>query len=137
MIAYVDCFCGVAGDMLLGALVDAGAPLAKIRKRLSTLPVRGYKIRSSLVMRGAVRCRNVDVRVPHQHKHASASGILRMIRDSRLSKRVRESATAVFTSLAKAEGKVHGIDPGKVTFHEVGAVDSIVDIVGACIASLW
>ncbi len=134
MIAYVDCFCGVAGDMLLGALVDAGAPLTTIRKRLSTLPVRGYKIRSSLVMRGAVRCRNVDVRVPHQHKHASASGILRMIRDSRLSKRVRESATAVFTSLAKAEGKVHGIDPGKVTFHEVGAVDSIVDIVGACIA---
>ncbi|MHC4607232.1 MAG: nickel pincer cofactor biosynthesis protein LarC [Planctomycetota bacterium] len=136
MIAYVDCFCGVAGDMLLGALVDAGAPLAKIRRELGKLPLKDYTVRASKVMRGAVRCTNVTVKVArgkHRH-HTPSRKILAMIRKSRLPARVKRDASEIFRKLARAEGKIHGIAPDKVAFHEVGAVDSIVDIVGTVVA---
>lgn len=136
-IAYADCFSGVSGDMLLGAIVDSGTPLAKIKSELARLPVKGYRITAKKVMKGAIQATKVTVKIDdHEHKHGHdthLTEILGLIKRSRLSEKIKKNASSIFKNLAEAEGKVHGISPAKVHFHEVGAIDSIVDIVGACI----
>lgn len=135
--AFFDCFSGASGDMILGALVDAGASVGKIASELKKLPLRGFSVSARRVMKGPIGATKFTVRVTghgHSHHHTRAADILKMIRKSRLENGVKENAVAIFTRLARAEGKVHRISPARVEFHEVGAVDSIVDIVGACIA---
>jgi uncharacterized protein (TIGR00299 family) protein len=117
--------------MMLGAMIDAGLDLGDLKRELAKLPVRGYRLTARRIRKGAIACTKVDVHIPHSHHHTKASDILKMIRRSRLS--VKERAIRIFTVLAESEGKIHGISPDRVEFHEVGAIDSIVDIVGTCV----
>lgn len=133
-IAYFDLFAGLSGDMALGALVDAGLPLPELKRGLAGLRLKGYTLARRTVMKGAVRATKVDVRVArHGHHHTPLKSILGLVRRSGLPTAVKSAATEVFLRLGKAEGRIHGMDPMKVEFHEVGAVDSIVDVVGTCL----
>ncbi len=132
--AYFDLFCGLSGDMTLGALVDAGLPLVELKRGLAKLSLRGYALSARRVMKGAVAATKVDVKVArHGHHHTPLRSILALLRRSGLPAPVKQTAAEVFLRLGKAEGRIHRIDPMKVEFHEVGAVDSIVDIVGSCL----
>jgi uncharacterized protein (TIGR00299 family) protein len=133
-IAYLDLFSGLSGDMMLGALVDAGLPLAELKRGLAKLPLRGYALGARKVRRGAVAATKVDVRVAaHGHAHTPLKAILALLKRSGLPAAVKASAAEVFLALGRAEGRVHGLPPMKVEFHEVGSVDSIVDVAGACL----
>jgi len=134
-VLYLDCFAGASGDMLLAALLDAGAPLSAVRSELSKLPLTGYELKTARVVKRGITALDVTVEVqekspPHRHFRA----IREMLTQSSLSPPVREMSLAVFTRLAEAEGKIHGHPPEQVHFHEVGAVDSIVDTVGTAAA---
>ena len=128
---HLDCFSGISGDMFLGALVDAGLPLRELSKGLAALPVSGYRLKAHAVTRGAIHATKVDVAI---HKGLGAPLTLRRINRtitaSRLPARVKEQALEVFHRLAEAEGLAHGVHHGDVQFHEVGVLDSFVDVVG-------
>ncbi len=132
-IAYFDCFSGISGDMVLGALVDAGADLRAIEAELRKLGLDGWTISAEKVMRGAISATHVKVATTESHHHRGLRVILERIEGANLTPRSAERARRIFTRLAEAEGKVHRIPVDQVHFHEVGAVDSIVDIVGAAI----
>ena len=132
-IAYFDCFSGISGDMVLGALVDAGADLRVIEAELRKLGLEGWSISSEKVKRGAISATQVKVETSEGHHHRSLSIILGRIDKANLALRAAERARKIFTRLAEAEAKVHQMPVEQVHFHEVGAVDSIVDIVGAAI----
>lgn len=134
MHAYFDCFSGASGDMLLGALVDAGAPLDALRARLATLPLGGYTLQAERVVRGGLAGTRLRVEVAPQHEHRRLADVLDIIGGGGLTPQQRERAAAVFRRLAEAEAHVHGTTPEVVTFHEVGAVDAIVDVVGVVVA---
>lgn len=170
---YLDCFSGVAGDMLVGALLDLGASFDKVESGLARLGVKGYRLERRSVKRGALSATKFDVHLEghegadpgavhahdhdhghhhghdhdhghhhdhdhgHEHPHAPSRGlreIAHLIEEARLPARVATRALAAFRLLAEAEGRVHGVAPETVHFHEVGAVDAICDIVGACLA---
>jgi pyridinium-3,5-bisthiocarboxylic acid mononucleotide nickel chelatase len=146
---YFDCFSGISGDMTIGALLDLGLDLEYLKTELRKLPVEGYELKASRVTRSNLSAIKFDVLMAgenhdhdhdgHQHHHAHshfhrrASEILAMIQASPLNANSKRIAADVFTKLAISEGKVHHIAPEDVEFHEVGAVDSIVDTVGAAI----
>jgi pyridinium-3,5-bisthiocarboxylic acid mononucleotide nickel chelatase len=132
-IAYFDCFSGISGDMVLGALVDAGADLRAIEAELRKLGLENWKISAEKVQRGAIHATRVRVETEEEHHHRGLSKILERIDAASLAPRAAENARTIFTRLAEAEARVHEISVEKVHFHEVGAVDSIVDIVGATI----
>lgn len=139
-LVYFDCSSGASGDMLLGALVDLGLPLDTLRADLARLPLRGYRLEARRVHRAGLHATKVDVIVEHGHGHKPERGlrqILELIEASALEAPVKARASALFHRLAEAEGAVHGVDPERVHFHEVGAVDSIVDIVGSVIGLGW
>jgi pyridinium-3,5-bisthiocarboxylic acid mononucleotide nickel chelatase len=133
--AYFDCFAGAGGDMICASLLDAGADFKTLQTQLAKLPVEGYSLRTETVTRMGLTGRRFIVEVeegeqPHRHLHH----ITEMIDAADLPARAADRAKAVFAHLARAEAKVHQTTIEKVHFHEVGAVDSIVDIVGACLA---
>jgi pyridinium-3,5-bisthiocarboxylic acid mononucleotide nickel chelatase len=157
---YFDCFSGIAGDMTIGALLDLGLDFDYLKTELLKLSVEGYELKASRVTRSNISAMKFDVLIEeekkhdhdhdhhhrhhheqheHEHEHAGghfhrrASQILEMIRDSRLNPNTKRLASAIFTKLAISEGKVHHILPEDVEFHEVGAIDSIVDTVGTAI----
>jgi len=134
-IAYFDCFAGISGDMTLGALIGAGADADLLRKGLAGLGVGGYRIEVGKKMTGPIEATDVRVILDdhHHHHHRRLHDILEMIRGAKLSEPVKQTAERIFLRLAEAEAKVHGSSPEEVQFHEVGAVDAIVDIVGAAI----
>jgi uncharacterized protein (TIGR00299 family) protein len=132
-IAYFDCFSGISGDMVLGALVDAGADLRAIELDLRRLGLEYWSISAEKVKRGAIFATHVKVESQEDHHHRGLSIILKRIEDAKLAPRAAERAKRIFTRLAEAEAKVHQVPVEKVHFHEVGAVDSIIDIVGAAI----
>jgi uncharacterized protein (TIGR00299 family) protein len=132
-IAYFDCFSGISGDMVLGALVDAGADLAGIEAQLRKLRLEGWKVSAEKVKRGAILATKVNVEAKEHHHHRHLPQILKLIDDAGLAPRAAERARRIFQRLGEAEAKVHNIPVEKVHFHEVGAVDSIVDIVGSAI----
>ncbi len=158
--AYFDAFSGLAGDMIVGALLDCGLDIDALRGELGKLAVRGYRVRREPREKSGIQATKfvveIDGQVPspqdhhqggaegaHHHSHGESPPgrarhghrpfreIRALLRDSALSPRVCELALQVFVRLAEAEGKVHGVEPDEVAFHEVGAVDSIVDIVSA------
>ena len=176
---YLDCFSGVAGDMLVGALLDLGAKFEAVEGGLARLGVKGYRLGRRSVKRGAIAATKFDVHVEglegadpgavhahdhrhghahdhshghdhhhdhdhshdhdrgHSHEHAPSRGlreITHLIEHVKLPPRAATRALAAFRLLAEAEGRVHGVSPDTVHFHEVGAVDAICDIVGACLA---
>jgi hypothetical protein len=131
--AYFDCPSGISGDMVLGAMVDAGVPLDLLNQRVATLGVPGLRFEAGEVRRLGMRAIKVDVRHEPEHKHRHLRDIETIIRSSSLSRAEQELAIRLFQVLAEAEAKVHGCDVQKVHFHEVGAVDSIADIVGVAV----
>ena len=131
--AYFDCFSGISGDMTLGALVDAGCPLERLREDLKGLEVPGWQISAEKVWKNGMAATHVSVRTKDPQTHRSLNNILGIIGKSELGGDVRKRASSIFRRLGEAEAAVHDVPIEKVHFHEVGAVDAIVDIVGACI----
>jgi uncharacterized protein (TIGR00299 family) protein len=134
-ILYYDCFAGISGDMNLGALVDLGVPAEHLEKELGKLDIEGFRLEVKADMRKGISGTKVTVVVDHpeNEKHRHLSHIEELIQKSSLSDRIKAKAMAIFMKVAEAEAKVHNIDIQKVHFHEVGALDSIADIVGAAI----
>ncbi len=134
-LAYVDAVAGVAGDMLLGALLDAGADVGYVRDGLATLGVDGLDLRTDSVTRHSISARRVSILAPAEpHVHRRLAEIRALLEHARLAPRVLERAQAVFEALALAEARVHDIEPEAVTFHEVGAIDAIGDVCGIALA---
>src|ERR1041385_1692426 len=131
-LAYFDCFSGISGDMTLGALVDAGCPLDTLRQGLAGLEGPGGSIAAEKVWKNGMAATWVRVTTEDQSKHRGLSTILEILDRSKLSEPVRNNAAAIFRKLGEAEAAVHDVPLEKIHFHEVGAVDAIVDIVGAC-----
>lgn len=131
---HFDCFSGISGDMTLGALVDAGAPFGELVKRLKRLGVPGFTLRKRRVQRGAISATKVDVVITSGLPRPwPLSRIRKTLSDSRLSSKIQQQSRAVFERLADAEAKAHRVARDHVHFHEVGLVDSFVDIVGGLI----
>jgi hypothetical protein len=152
---YLDLFSGISGDMFLGALIDLGVDAGKLERELKKLKLDGYHLHVTRKQKSGIEGVKLDVHLAegrtHGHRHHSRhasrvthhnhrtdsrnfAAIQQLISRSRLSNWVKKKSVAVFQRIAEAEGKIHGLPPTRVHFHEVGAVDSIVDIVGACIA---
>ncbi|MCS5675400.1 MAG: nickel pincer cofactor biosynthesis protein LarC [Acidimicrobiales bacterium] len=133
-VAWLHPFSGIAGDMTLGALLDAGAELSFVISTLEGLNVGGWSLTTEQVDRNGIRATRAVVDTPEQHHHRRWSDIRLLLEQGSLPGRVQARALAVFEALAVAEGEVHGLPPDEVHFHEVGALDAIVDIVGSCAA---
>jgi hypothetical protein len=132
-LAYFDCFSGISGDMTLGALIDAGCSSDLLRAELKSLQVPGWTLSSEKVWKNGMAATHVQVKTEDQQKHRSLRTILEILNSSQLDPKVRERASRIFQKLGEAEAHVHDAPVEKVHFHEVGAVDAIVDIVGSCI----
>ena len=132
-IAYFDCFSGIAGDMILGALIDSGPNISFLKKELQKLDLPGYKIYTKQVKYNEITGTDVTIDIEETHTHRHLSDITHLIEQSRLDVDVKKLSKQTFYSLAKAESKVHNTAIEKVHFHEVGAVDAIIDIVGSMI----
>jgi hypothetical protein len=138
-IAYFDCFSGVAGDMILGALVDAGLPFEDLAGGLRALPVEGWSLRSRKVKKASLQGTKVDVVIEghghdrgHGHGHGTGPmDLLGTVARSALPGEVKDRASDVIRKLAEAEAAVHGTTPDRVHFHELGGIDTIVDVCGA------
>jgi uncharacterized protein (TIGR00299 family) protein len=130
-VAYLDCFSGISGDMLLGAMLDAGLPLGELQGVLSGLSIEGWSLSASKVKRGAIAATHAVVDVRDEQPARTLEDVLRVIADARLPDADKERAAAVFRRLAEAEASVHGETVDAVHMHDVGAVDAIVDVVGA------
>lgn len=132
---YFDCFSGASGDMLLGALLDAGAPEETVRGALDSLELPGWRMTVGTVQKGPVRAIQVGIDVDETAPPRRYGEIRDLIGNSSLGRRIQERAMGAFRALAEAEARVHDVDVDEVHFHEVGGVDAIVDIVG-CAAAL-
>lgn len=141
-VAFLDVSAGAAGDMFLGALVDAGLPLSALEEVVTALGLEGVSVTSRRVAKGALAATKVDVVPPHEHghghehahEHRGLKDVLALVRGAKgLPAEALADAVRAFTLLAEAEGKVHGVPPDEVHFHEVGAVDALVDVVGTCV----
>lgn len=133
-VAWFHCFSGISGDMALGSLVDAGADLSEVRGMLERIPVKGWEVAAEVVTRAGVRATHVEVTVQETTVVRTYAHIAGLIEEGRLPDRVRDRALQTFAALAEVEGRIHRRDPSQVHFHEVGGLDAIVDIVGACAA---
>jgi hypothetical protein len=133
-IILLEPFSGISGDMMVGALLDLGFRFEDLRDRLSLLQLKGYQISAEKCSRSGIEATKFNVQVDHSHHHRAFADIRQMIESAELSDWVKEKSVKAFRTLAEAEGHVHGQPPEKVHFHEVGAVDSIIDIVGTMIA---
>jgi len=131
---YLDCYSGISGDMLLGALLDAGLSYKAWLAEVGKLGLSGYTITKKRVIRSGLSGTKVTINVTAKQPHRNLSDITRLIGKSKVSKTAKDNTLRVFGRLAKAEAKAHGEPVEKVHFHEVGAVDSIIDIAGAAIA---
>ncbi|MEA2434125.1 MAG: pyridinium-3,5-bisthiocarboxylic acid mononucleotide nickel chelatase [Actinomycetota bacterium] len=133
-IAFIDCPSGVAGDMLLGALIDAGASVEQIRRDLELLRVTGWALETTNVHRAGIRATKVDVTVSDRGSNRNYAEIKRVLEAAALPERVARRSLATFKILAEAEAAVHGVEVDEVHFHEVGGMDALIDIVGCCSA---
>ncbi len=132
---YLDCFSGAAGNMILGALLELGAPARAVRETLSKLGIEGLRMRVSRVRRGAFQASYVSFRAPARNAVERRFATIRaLLAKAPLADRVRERSIEVFANLARAEARIHGVSADEVHFHEVGAADAIGDIVGVCTA---
>ena len=131
--AYFDCFSGISGDMTLGALLDAGVPVDQLRAELHGLNLPGWELSAEKVWKNGMAATHAKVFAQDTTTHRSLSTILEIIEKSNLASGVKDRAAAIFRKLGEAEAAVHDVPLEKIHFHEVGAVDAIIDIVGACI----
>lgn len=132
-IAYLDCFSGISGNMALGALLDCGLPEDSFRRELEKIGVGGYRLEIREVVKNGLRGLFVDIRVEEKQPHRHLTDIENIIRARPLANRVRERSLLAFQKLAQAEARAHGEPVEKIHFHEVGAVDAILDVVGTAI----
>lgn len=132
-VAYFDCFSGIAGDMILGALLDLGVGETVLKKELKKLPLTGYNLSVKKIECNHITATDVTIEVTEDQHHRSLSEITDIINKSSLQPKVKKLSQNIFTNLGKAEAKIHNVDIEEVHFHEVGAVDSIIDIVGSVI----
>lgn len=130
---YFDCFAGASGNMILGALIAAGVDVSDLKASLETLGLPDFEIKVENVQRAGISSTHVSIEIPDEKNHRHLPEIEKIITGSALSNRVKDRSLKIFRRLAEAEAKVHGTDVDKVHFHEVGGLDAIVDIVGACI----
>jgi uncharacterized protein (TIGR00299 family) protein len=131
-LGYFDCFNGISGDMTLGALVDAGVDPRPIQEAVDSLGLPG-RVQFEAVRKGGFRATQAMVEAPHEHAHRHWHHIEAIIDKSVLSAKQKDLAKRIFLKLGEAEARVHGVDLSKIHFHEVGAVDSIIDIVGSAV----
>lgn len=134
-IVYFDCFSGCSGDMIIGALLDAGLPLSELKAGLSRIPVTGYELLSEKTRRGSIMATRAKVIIDEKETvpERSLSDILRLIEASDLPQRVKGKGIAIFQRLGEVESKIHGSSLEEVHFHELGGIDSIVDVMGVVI----
>ena len=132
-IAYFDCFSGAAGDMIAGAMLDAGLDFEFLKSQIATLGITNLDIKVSETKRAGLRALHFVPIIEEEHHHRHLSDIIKIINDSKIGEKPKQTAIAIFNRLAQAEATVHGKEPNDIHFHEVGAIDSIVDIVSAAI----
>ncbi|MCE5329263.1 nickel pincer cofactor biosynthesis protein LarC [bacterium] len=132
-ILYIDCFSGISGDMMVGALIDLGLDFYFLKEELGKIDVRGYEVKSEKVKRSGISASKFTVETTQDHHHRTYADILNLINNSSMKMRSKEISLSIFDIIATAEAKVHQVEKEKVHFHEVGAVDSIVDIAGTAI----
>ncbi len=133
-IAYFDCFSGASGDMLLGALVDAGASLEQLNSGLVGLNLKGFELQSKIVQRGGLRAVKVDVLVVDTVPERRLGDILSIVQASRLPAQIISQAAAIFKRLGQIEAEIHGVEPEQVHLHELGGLDTIVEVIGTLLA---
>lgn len=132
-VGYFDCFSGISGNMVLGALVDAGVDLERLREELAQLPVCGYTLNTERVLRGGLSGIHVEVDVEGEQPERHLGEIEGIIANSGLPEEIKDQGLSIFRNLAKAEARVHGVPVDHIHFHEVGAVDAIIDVMGSVI----
>jgi uncharacterized protein (TIGR00299 family) protein len=132
-IAYFDCFSGVSGDMILGALIDAGLDFHQLKSELSKLKISGYTLKTEKTTRKSLSGTIFTVNTEEDHAERHLRDIEEIIDRSDLGDDIKAFSKAIFQKLAHVEAKIHNSDPGKVHFHEIGGLDSIIDIVGVLI----
>ena len=132
-IAYFDCFSGIAGDMTLGALLDAGVPQDKIEGPLSKLPLEGFELEVTRVEKHGIAATAVKVRGENTNVLRNYFSVRSLIEQAEVTPRARTTALKIYKRLAEAEATVHGTDVSHVVFHELGAADTIVDVLGTAI----
>jgi pyridinium-3,5-bisthiocarboxylic acid mononucleotide nickel chelatase len=130
---YFDCFAGASGDMILGGMVAAGVDPQRLKEQIGLLGIEGYAIDFQTVDRSGISATYARVQVPHGHTYRHLSDILKIIYESSLPVSVKDRAAKIFSRLAEAEARVHNEPIERVHFHEVGALDAIIDVVGAAI----
>lgn len=130
---YFDCFAGASGDMILGAMVSAGVEPRTLTEQLQLLGVGGWQVDFEKVDRSGISATYARVQTSHEHVHRHLGDILKIIYDSRLRQSVKDRAARIFSLLAEAEARVHAQPIEKIHFHEVGALDAIIDVCGAAI----
>ena len=133
-LAWWHCFAGIAGDMALASAIDAGAPVDEIVAMLRRLPLKGWSLEASETMRNGIGATAIEVSAGDEKVVRTHAHVIGLIEEARLPTRVRDRSLAAFASLAEAEGYVHRRPAAQVHFHEVGAIDAIVDVVGTCVA---
>ena len=136
-IAYFDCFSGASGDMIIGALLDAGLELAVLKKGLAGLDFHGYKLTAEKVLRSGITATKFNVVLDeeeHEHHHRGLTEILNIINNGMIPDNVKTKSSAIFRKLGAVEAGIHGVPLEEVHFHELGAIDTIVDIVGTVFA---
>lgn len=133
MIAYFDCFSGIAGDMILGALIDLGVDIGFLKREIEKLNLKGYTIDVKKVKKNNIFASDVYIKVDEKQPRRNLRDINNLIDNSNLSEDVKNLSKKIFYNLALAESKVHNVDVENVHFHEVGAIDSIIDIIGSVI----
>ncbi len=143
-VLYFDCFSGISGDMTLGAFIDIGIDKEEFLEEINKLNIEGFDIEFSKVKKNGIEATDVNINIHkncnehegddhHEHHHRNLQDIEKIIKDSNLDNRVKELSKAMFLNIAKAEAKIHGTSIDKIHFHEVGAIDSIIDIIGVAI----
>lgn len=130
---YLDCFSGISGDMFLGAMLDLGLSEEEFLNELNKLPLPNYEVEIKKALKGGITGTDVNIKAHEHHPHRGLKQIYEIIDGSKIKPEVKQISKEAFYKLAVVEGGIHGKPPEEIHFHEVGAVDSIVDIVGACI----
>ena len=131
--AYLDCSSGISGDMFLATLIDAGVTVERLFGELKKLPLGFYEFHRTRAVRGGLVGTRIDIRVPGEQPHRHLADIQALLEKASLPEKAACQAMKTFDRLAAVEGRLHNVSPGEVHFHEVGAVDAVIDIVGTCI----
>lgn len=130
-LGYFDCPTGISGDMILGALVDCGVPIALLNESLAGVPIEGYQISEKRVNKHGLSAIQVEVQVNDNVKERRLSEILSIVEDSHISEQVKEKALGVFKRIGAVESNIHGVDAESIHLHELGGVDTVIDVIGA------